>query len=362
MNPSKLYISQKTKETNDAYSFLLDKPEDGSFDSIAGQYITLSITLDGKEHRRAYSLHTRPQDGKVGFAVKRVKGGLISNYLIDEVKQGDSLAVFPPEGRFVLRPEVQAVRDHYFFAAGSGITPVMSMISTMLEEEPLSTCYLLYGNHNEDCIIFRDQLDALAENHTDQFVLQHTLSQPHAAKSGGLMGLLGIKAAPTWRGAKGRIDRKMVAEFMREHPSKTGNNLYYLCGPGGMIETVETALLGQDVNAKEILKEYFSNPDEAKTTTGAGGSCQAEVTLNGETFSVKIPADKSVLDALIDLGKDPPYSCTSGACSTCMAKVSEGAVEMEACFALDDEEVEDGYVLACQAKCTTPTLKIEFEV
>ena len=123
------------------------------------------------------------------------------------------------------------------------------------------------------------------------------------------------------------------------------------------------ALLGRDVQASDIKKEYFTAASDkaASAATTGGGACEAEVTLNGETFTLTIPADKMVLDAVIDLGKDPPFSCTSGACSTCIAKVTEGSVDMEACFALDDEEVADGYILTCQAKCTSPTLKLVFE-
>jgi ring-1,2-phenylacetyl-CoA epoxidase subunit PaaE len=357
-----LRVKQRIQETDQAVSILFAQLDDGSYKFKPGQYLTLSFDIGGQEHRRAYSICTRADEDTFGFAVKRVSGGKISNHIIDNIKEGDEIKVMHPEGKFVVEPQVQAVRDHYFIAAGSGITPVMSMISTLLEQEPLSTCYLLYANRNEDSIIFKQQLDTLTEQHRDQFILEYIISQPNQQKAKGLSGLFGRKASPTWRGLKGRITGRILGDFLENHPSKSGDNTYYICGPSGLISTVEMALLGRDVEPSDIKKEYFTAGDNTTTaaTTG-GGDCQAEVTLNGETFKLTIPADKTVLDAVIDLGKDPPYSCTSGACSTCIAKVKEGAVDMEACFALDDEEIEDGYVLACQSKCSTPTLKIEFE-
>ena len=363
MGFNKLRVKQRIQETDQAVSITFDQVDDDSYRFKAGQYITVSFDLGGQEHRRAYSIFTRADKDEFGFTVKRVSGGKISNHIIDQIKEGDEISVMQPEGKFVVEPQVQAVRDHYFIAAGSGITPVMSMISTLLEQEPLSTCYLLYANKNEDSIIFRSQLDTLSEQHRDQFILKHILSQPIQQKAKGLSGLLGRKATPNWRGLKGRITGKILADFLEDHPSKSGDNTFYLCGPSGLISTVEMALMGRDVEASDIRKEYFTvdTDKSAAATSGAGGDSEAEVTLNGETFSLKIPSDKTVLDAVIDLGKDPPYSCTSGACSTCIAKVTEGAVEMDACFALDDEEVADGYILTCQARCTTPTVKLVFE-
>ena len=363
MGFNKLRVKHRIQETDQAVSIIFYQLEDNSYRFKAGQYLTVSFDLDGKEHRRAYSIFTRADKEEFGFTVKRVSGGKISNHIIDNIKEGDEVSVMTPEGKFVVEPQVQAVRDHYFIAAGSGITPIMSMVTTLLEQEPLSTCYLLYANRNEDSIIFKNQLATLSEQHSDQFILKHILSQPIQQKAKGLSGLFGKKATPNWRGLKGRITGRILADFLDDHPSKSGNDTFYLCGPSGLISTVEMALLGRDVQASDIKKEYFTvDADKsAAGTSTAGGACQAEVTLNGETFTLNIPGDKTVLDAVIDLGKDPPYSCTSGACSTCIAKVTEGSIEMDACFALDDEEVADGYILTCQAKCTSPTLKLVFE-
>lgn len=360
---NKLRVAKRIQETDQAVSIVFQQPEDGSYAFRAGQYITVKFDVNGQEQRRAYSIFTPPETSEFGFTVKRVQGGIVSNHIIDTIKVGDEVEVMSPEGKFVVKPMVQAVRDHYFFAAGSGITPIMSMIATLLEKEPLSTIYLLYANRNENSIIFKETLEQLSENHKGQFHLTHILSQPVQEKAGGLSGLFGKKAKPNWKGLRGRVNGKILSEFFQEFPSKSGNDLYYLCGPSGLIDIVETTLMGRDVAKADINKEYFTveTDPNAAATSGAGVSCQAEVKLNGETVTLNIPTDKTVLDALIDLGKDPPYSCTSGACSTCVAKVTEGAVDMESCFALDDEEVEDGYILTCQAKCTTPTLKLDYD-
>jgi len=357
-------VAQKIEETPDSCSFVFNVPSEleSSYTYRPGQYLTIKLTINGEEVRRAYSIFTPANHQRIGFTVKRVQGGKVSNYLIDKVHKGDSLEIMVPDGKFIVKTDRQANRDHYFFAGGSGITPIMSMISTLLEEEPLSTCYLLYANRNEDGIIFDNQLKSLAEQHQDQLVLTNILSQPKQEKASGLKGLFGKKAKPMWKGLRGRVNGKVVAEFLSANPSKTNKNTYYICGPTGLITSVETALLGRDIAAEDIKKEYFTAAsDTAATAEGSGVGCVAEVSLNGETFTVNLASDKTILDALIDLGKDPPYSCTSGACSTCVAKVISGKVEMEACFALDDEEIEDGYVLTCQSHAKTAELKLDFE-
>ena len=363
---NRLKVSQKVQETADSCSFLFVVPESlkEQYNYKAGQYLTIKLDVKGEEARRAYSIFTPPHNDQFGFTVKRVGGGLVSNHLIDSIDVGAEIEVMVPEGKFVVEPKHQEKRDHYFFAGGSGITPVMSMVEAVLEEEPMSTCYLLYASRNEDAIIFKKKLDDLVLRYEDQLYVNHILSQPHQQKASGLKGLFGKKAQPMWRGLKGRVNADLLLRYMQDHPSKTGKDVYYLCGPSGMIETVERALLNQGAEKVQIKREYFTAADEVATATTSetsATSCAATVTLNGETFSLDISPTKTVLDAIIDLGKDPPYSCTSGACSTCVAKVTEGKVEMDSCFALDDEEVEDGYVLTCQARCHSAKLVLDYD-
>lgn len=362
MQSHKLKLESKVEETTDAFSFLLTIPKEleSEFKFKAGQYLTVKCDINGNEYRRAYSIFTAPYQERFGFMVKRLSGGKVSNYLIDNLQVGNEIDVLTPEGRFTVDCHEGVQRDHYFFAGGSGITPVMSMISEILETEPQSVCYLLYASRNEDKVIFKKELDSLRESHDNQFIYENILSQPAQNKKGGIKGLFS-KPKSSWRGLKGRINAELLRTFMNDNQSRSGDNVYYVCGPQGMMTTVESFLKGKGYDS--IKKEHFTNPDQKNDTpdTPSAGVCTAEVILNGETFTLEIAADKTVLDALIDLDKDPPYSCTSGACSTCMAKVTEGEVEMESCFALDDEEVAEGYVLTCQSRCKTSTLKVDFE-
>ena len=363
---NELVVSEKIRETEDSYSFLFGIPENliDIYGYKAGQYLTIKLIINGEEIRRAYSIFTAPFEQKFGFTVKRVKDGKASNYLIEKVEVGQAIEVLPPEGRFTIEPEHSLQRDHYFIAGGSGITPVMSMILTVLEEEPMSNVYLFYANRNEDSIIFKQKLDAIEEQYEDQFHCVHVLSQPKKDKSKGLKGLL-AKNKTSWKGWKGRIDASKLQRFLDDFPSKSGLNLYYLCGPGGLIDSSQTFLLNKEIDKSNILREYFTNPDQEshnpKGPVPHTGACEAEVKLNGETFTITIPEDKTVLEALIDLGKDPPYSCTSGACSTCVARVLEGEVKMDACFALDDDEVKEGLVLTCQSRPQTAKLKVDYQ-
>ncbi len=362
---NQLTISDKIKETEDSYSFLFEIPDSLSsqYDFLPGQYLTLKVTVAGEELRRAYSIFTAPSSGKFGFTVKRVEGGKVSNFLIDQLNASDQLEVMPPEGKFTLRPERTLQRDHYFFAGGSGVTPIMSMIDTVLADEPLSTCYFLYANRTENDIIFYDKLNTMAENYKGQLVVKHILSQPAKEKVGGIKGLFGKKTA-SWRGLQGRCNNSILTRYIDDHPSKSNNNTYYLCGPSGLIERVEAFLQGQGISQGSIKKEYFTAANDspkAVSTAATGSAATAEVKLNGKTVTIDIASDQTVLDALIDKGYDPPYSCTSGACSTCVAKVTEGEVTMDACFALDDEEVADGYVLTCQSKVASGHVKIDYE-
>jgi ring-1,2-phenylacetyl-CoA epoxidase subunit PaaE len=277
------------------------------------------------------------------------------------LKKGDFLEVMKPEGKFTLVTLVDIQRDHYFFAAGSGITPVMSMIKSMLEEEPKSTAYLLYGSKDENSIIFKSQLEQLNINYEGQIIIDHTLSNPTKEKSSGLLGVLGKKKT-NWQGLKGRIDSEKVARFVQENPPKTDKSEYYICGPGDMIEIVQTTLMGNGIPKKDIHKEFFS-PTSTTELNVVQAADEATLTahLSGKEIKLAIQKGKTILDTLLDAGHEAPYSCTSGACSSCMAKVIKGTVEMEACFALDDDEVQAGYILTCQSHPTSSEVEIEYE-
>lgn len=357
-----LGIAKIVRETGLCVSVFFDVPEElaADFQHKAGQYLTLKVKINGEDVRRAYSICTAPSEGMVGVSVKQVENGRMSTYLNTQAKVGDKLEVMAPEGRFVVETDRLAERDHYFFAAGSGITPIMSMIKTVLEEEPKSSCYLLYGNRDEQNIIFKNALDQMESRYEGQLFVRHTLSNPIREKKGGLLGKLS-KGKITWDGEVGRIDQNVMDRWKQETPSKTGNDQYYICGPAGMIEFVKSYLINADASEDHIHIEYFATAKDSKNAVASSGASLV-ATIEGSTYEIVIPKGKSILDSLLDQKIDAPFSCTSGACSTCMAKVSEGTAEMETCFALDDDEVASGYILTCQAHPTSERIVISYDV
>lgn len=359
-----LKVEKIVKETEDTISIYFEIPSNLSekYSFKAGQYLTIKAEIGGEEIRRSYSICTAPHASSPAVSIKRVKEGRMSNYLHDQVTAGQNLEILAPEGRFTVLPDASKARDHYFFAAGSGITPVMSMIQEILEHEPKSTCHLLYGSRSEKGIIFHNALDQLEKSHEGQLVVSHTISQPTKVKASGIGGLLGKKSI-TWKGNKGRIDADKVEDFLNQNPSYNKSQLYYICGPGNMISNVESWLIEKGISKDYIKKESFGGGDtKSQNDSGkSSGNSSVSVKLNNEVVMLSMDDSKTILDELIDLGKEPPYSCTSGACSTCIAKVTSGKVKMDACFALDDDEIEDGYILSCQARPVTKEVTVEFE-
>ena len=359
-----LRIQNIAKETHDAKTIYFDIPSEltEKFAYKAGQYLTLRFKIKGKEERRAYSLSTSPHQNLWGVSVKQVEKGIVSTHINTHLKVGDVVEVMPPQGHFTLETSPTQRKTYYVFGAGSGITPLMSLMRTVLEDEPTSEIHLLYGNRNEDEIMFRDNLASLENKYAGQLTVTHILSQPKREKAGGLGGLFS-KGKITWQGLVGRADEKNVEKFLTEKLPLTKESFYLICGPGGMNEGLKSYLERINVHKEAILIEHFASKSEVSAAETETNFDTAEVTvmLKNVEYKVSVKRGTLILDTLIAQKIDAPYSCTSGACSTCVAKLTDGQVKMRACFALDDDEIAKGFVLVCQAVPMTAHVALDFD-
>lgn len=357
-----LAVKQKKTETSDTVSIEFDVPASlhEAFTFKPGQYINIDHTIAGESLRRSYSLCTAPHEGRWAIGVKKVQGGRMSTFLVDELESASELTISVPEGTFIGEFDASKRRHHYFVAAGSGITPIMSLLKAGLEEEPMSTFHLLYGSKTDNQIIFNDELMSLQDKYGDQLQIRHALSQKPASGS-KLFGLFGKKTedGPNW---SGRIDEKKLSRFAKEFPFHKMENQVYLCGPGALIQLAEKWFSNQSAEGLSVHREYFTNPDQPAQVSGTPvASVMTFKSLHGKDGSIPLPANKTILDGLMDQGEDPPYSCMNGVCSSCVAKLTKGKVAMDTCLALEDDEINAGYILTCQAKALTPEIEVEFE-
>lgn len=317
-----------------------------TFRWTAGQHLTLRFDLSGGEERRCYTISNPPRE-RLRITVKRVEGGIVSNHIGDSLRPGDVVEVMPPFGGFTLVPSATARRTHYFFAGGSGITPVYAMIRAMLRHEPHSVAHLLYGNRSEREILFREELDGLAEAHPDRFTLRHVLSSQSL-----------LSWFSPWR--RGRIDGDAIRAAIEETPPVAQDAQYWVCGPGGMNAGVRDALMALDVPAGRIHMESFGDTAAAPADATLGVAATARVTLDGETHDVPVSPGQTILDAARTAGLAPPFACQSGVCGACRARLTEGKVHMRARMALEDPDIARGDILTCQAVAKTDRIALRF--
>ena len=334
-----------------ARSVVFDVPATlaGTFRWRAGQHLTLQFQIQGEEVRRTYSISEAPlPNAALRVTVKRVQNGLISNYINDNIVSGNVINVTPPFGSFCFEPDVRARRTCYFFAAGSGITPIYAMIKTLLAAEPYSVAYLVYGNADLHSTIFSTALTNLEEASEGRLIVRTVLSRSSFWSFG-----------TCWR--RGRIDATVVAQFITEHPPEAQDTQYFICGPGGMNTTVRTALRNLDVPDNRIRLESYGGASAMMDLSVDGCESKARILLNGQTFQVSVKPRQTLLEAIRAAGGMPPYSCQSGVCGSCRAQLTRGTVHMRSRTALEDKEIAGGAILTCQAVPTTPDVVLSFD-
>lgn len=351
-----LKVKDVRRETADAVSIAFDIPlaVQHEFQFKQGQYITIKLNVNGEELRRSYSICTSPYSEKeLRVAVKEVKDGRASTLMNRSWKVGDSVEVMTPMGNFHSVLSGNNKKQYVLFAGGSGITPMMSILKSVLYIEKQSTITLIYANRDEEAAIFAAEIAKLASDHADRFKVVNVYDAPKTAVADLQKGLL-------------TVDR--VKEIANAYGITNGDE-YFICGPGPMMENIKQALESIHVAKEKIHIEYFSAVADAVAkaeNTGAvvGASVNSSITViqYGIETQMNLNTDGlSILDAAIDAGVDAPFSCKGAVCCTCRAKVLEGKVKMDANFALTEAEVEDGYVLTCQAHPLTEKVVIDFD-
>ena len=341
----KLTIKQLIKETTDAVSILFDVPSElkENFSFKAGQYITLKKEINGQEIRRAYSICTSPKSDELKVAVKAVKDGLFSVFATSKLQEGDVLEVHPPEGKFILSP--QSNKNYIAFVAGSGITPVLSMIKTVLEEESTSTFTLIYGNKSVADTIFYTELNELKNTYPTQFKLHYIFSRERQENS-----------------LFGRIDKGHVNYFIKNTYKNTTFTEAFLCGPEEMINITSTTLQEHSFLSENIHFELFTtSTSEENVTEIKDGQTEITVLLDDEKTTFIMQQTDDILAASLRNHIDAPYSCQGGVCSSCLAKITDGKAVMSKNSILTDAEVEEGFVLTCQAHPTTQKIVVDYD-
>lgn len=313
-----------------------------------GQHLSLRFVINDEEQRRSYSISSSPFTGDpVRITVKRVKDGQVSNYINDTVHKGDVIEVMPPFGHFCLNPGKTARRTHYFFGAGSGITPLFAMLNSVMVAEPSSFVHLVYGNNTEKSILLEDELNAVWTANSERMTIHNIFSNPGWWSS-----------ADYWR--KGIIDKPAIEALIIENPPYAQDAQYYVCGPGGMNRTVKEALMSLDVPTSRIHMESYGGVSELDISI-EGIAADIEMILGGVKHTVVATQGQTVLEAAQAAGLNPPFSCQSGVCGACQAQLINGEVHMRARMALEDADIAKGAVLTCQSLPTSTQVIIRYE-
>ena len=361
-----LTVKKVDHETSEAFSIYFENPGTEEFNYLPGQYLILQANVEGKPLRRAFSLSTSPfLDEDLAVTIKCIEGGQVSNFLHQNLKSGDTLEVMPPQGNFTVRVNPSGKHHYILLGGGSGITPLISILRSVLAKESESRVSLFYTNRDEQSIIFRDALNKLREQYTDRLNIVHSLDNPHQE----------------WTGYSGRPNESMLEEVLNTFREESDlDKSYYLCGPPGMMELAKKVLANAGVDKSVINQEHFTaalpetessaekataEEEEENTDESNDGKrpekSKVTIILDDEEHVIEVGPNETILEAAIDEGIDPPFACQEGICTTCQAKLHKGKVHMEEDEGLTDDEMEEGYILTCQSHPLTDEVKVEYE-
>ncbi len=355
-----LKVSNIIHETPDSVSIEFEVPEQikPDFAYKQGQYLTIKKVFDNEEIRRSYSICSAPYENKLKIAVKKVFDGRFSTFACKELRKGDVLEVMNPMGNFFKEVLPEQKKKYVLFAAGSGITPIISILKTILNVEQQSEVTLIYGNKRVESIIFREELEDLKNTYVDRFSLFHVLSQDFLGTDIG----------------RGRINAEKCEQFAEHLVDIENIDEFFVCGPFEMTMSVTNWLKSKKIDKHKIHFELFgpppvkteadkiNEPTISEKTMSNSNSCEVTIIKDGDTIKFNMNNRKEkILDYAYKLGHDLPFSCKGGVCCTCKAKVLEGKVKMEVNYSLEEEEVAEGYVLTCQSSPETSTLTMTFD-
>lgn len=347
-----LQVTDVTRETADAVSIGFFVPPElrEEYRYKHGQYLTLRFHFDGEDIRRSYSICSAPHEfNELRVAVKKVKGGRVSTFINENTAQGDMIEVMTPMGTFtsILNPAHK--KNYVLFAGGSGITPMLSILKTVLFAEPQSVITLLYANNDKESIIFHEAITEIAIANKERFKVYHVLSIAPPSHPELLTGIM---------------TKEKVLALIENYVDNTSANEFFICGPTPMMDNVMSSLRENKIDEDSIHIEYFAAPtntQKVENKVALIDNAHATIIKDGDEYEIEMQPGETVLEAAIRKGLDAPFSCQSGTCATCRAKLLEGSVDMKTSFALTKHDLEAGFILTCQARPTTDTLIVDYD-
>lgn len=346
-----LRVKEIIKETKDAITIVFEHPASGKVPYKPGQFLTLIAPINGRDVRRAYSLCSSPfVDGDLAVTVKRVEGGLMSNYLPDHLKVGSTVKIMEPMGQFTTEYKPEQKRHVIMFAGGSGITPMLSLIKSLLSQEKDSIVSLIYCNRDIDSIIFKEELERWQTTYEGRLHVIHVLDN----------------APMNWQGYSGLLNHDMLTRLFERIPEwGIEKTTYLMCGPEGMMKNVDSLLAARNIPKDKIFKESFVQgtidkaPKEPETAPGEAKAREVTIRYDGQEYKIMVEPGRAILETALDEGIDLPYSCQSGLCTACRGKALSGKVKLDEEEGLSQSERDEGYVLTCVGHPMTDDVVIE---